>query len=85
MTVFKMKRGWSVSWTTANPVLEAGEPGYEIDTKQIKVGDGVTPWNSLAYSGDSALSLEGHINSVAPHPVYDDGPDLVLLYLNAKV
>lgn len=26
-----------------------------------------------------------HANAQAPHPVYDDGPSLLLLYLNAKV
>ena len=26
-----------------------------------------------------------HINSTSPHPVYDDGPSLFLLYENAKV
>lgn len=29
--------------------------------------------------------LTGHINSETPHPVYDDGISLVLLYQNAKV
>lgn len=29
--------------------------------------------------------IEGHINSPNPHPVYDDGPSLLLLYQNAKV
>lgn len=31
------------------------------------------------------ISLAAHIESEAPHPVYDDGPSLVLLYQNAKV
>lgn len=30
-------------------------------------------------------SLAAHINSPTPHPVYDDGPSLALLYQNAKV
>ena len=29
--------------------------------------------------------LADHINSETPHPVYDDGPSLLLLYKNAKV
>ncbi len=34
---------------------------------------------------DSAELLNAHVNSETPHPVYDDGPSLALLYENAKV
>lgn len=34
---------------------------------------------------DSNELLLEHINSETPHPVYDDGPDLAILYENAKV
>lgn len=34
---------------------------------------------------DTADLLLEHINSETPHPVYDDGPDLTVLYENAKV
>ena len=33
-----------------NPVLLEGEIIYESDTTLHKVGDGVTPWNALAYA-----------------------------------
>ena len=33
-----------------NPVLLEGEIVYESDTTLHKVGDGVTPWNALAYA-----------------------------------
>lgn len=33
-----------------NPVLLEGEVVYESDTSMHKVGDGVTPWNALAYA-----------------------------------
>jgi len=46
---FQFKRGTASGWTTANPVLSAGEPGYELDTKKLKVGDGLTTWSSLGY------------------------------------
>lgn len=37
--------------------------------------------------GVSAVHQEllAHIQSLTPHPVYDDGPSLLLLYQNAKV
>lgn len=33
-----------------NPILLKGEIVYESDTSMHKVGDGVTPWNALAYA-----------------------------------
>lgn len=33
-----------------NPILLKGEVVYESDTSMHKVGDGVTPWNALAYA-----------------------------------
>ena len=44
------RRGSSAQWSAANPILAEGEIGYDSTTKQIKVGDGVTNWNALAYS-----------------------------------
>ena len=43
-----VRRGTAAEWTAVNPVLAAGEPGLEIDTGIFKVGDGQTPWLSLA-------------------------------------
>lgn len=34
-------------WEDLNPVLDNGEPGWDKETKVLKVGDGVTPWNTL--------------------------------------
>jgi hypothetical protein len=48
-TTIKVRRGDSNSWSTANPVLAAGESGFETDTKKIKIGNGSTAWNSLSY------------------------------------
>ena len=40
----------TTAWfTTNNPVLLAGQYGYETGTGLFKVGDGVTAWNSLPY------------------------------------
>jgi len=41
--------GTAAEWTAANPVLRVREFGIETDTRSFKVGDGVTPWSSLAY------------------------------------
>lgn len=39
----------AANWTSANPVLLAGEIGYETDTGKMKIGDGSTAWTLLAY------------------------------------
>jgi hypothetical protein len=40
---------------------------------------GITP------DGSSDLAVAAHISDPEPHPVYDEGPSLLLLYENAKV
>jgi len=86
---FKLRRGTSVEWAAKDPVLEAGEPGIETDTHRLKVGDGLTRWVALPYygssEGDAQPLLDEHINSETPHPVYDEGVSLLLIYQNAKV
>ena len=47
---FQLRRDTAATWTSTNPVLALGEPGVETDTLKVKVGDGVTAWNSLGYS-----------------------------------
>lgn len=47
------RRDTEANWNSANPTLEAGEFGYNITNKKIKLGDGVTPWNILPYFTNS--------------------------------
>lgn len=58
-TTFRLKRGKSATWTKLNPILASGEPGFELDTNRLKVGDGVTPWNSLSYLCESSEDFDG--------------------------
>jgi hypothetical protein len=44
------RRGTDNEWTQANPILRLGEMGFVTDTRRLKVGDGITPWNSLPYN-----------------------------------
>lgn len=93
MTLIKIRRGLSADWVAINPILAQGEPGFEVDTNKLKIGDGIHPWNELDYLISSDISVDpvsgdvllAHVNSDLPHPVYDDGPSLDLLYQNAKV
>ena len=47
--IIKFKRGKSTTWQTKNLLLLDGEPGFEIDTLRLKIGDGKTKWNDLPY------------------------------------
>lgn len=46
------RRDISTVWQSVNPMLGNGEIAYEIDSGKAKLGDGVTPWNSLRYLSD---------------------------------
>lgn len=44
------KCGTAAQWAAANTILLKGEIGIEIPSGKHKVGDGVTPWNTLQYA-----------------------------------
>lgn len=46
-------RGTKDALETENPVLLAGQPAVELDTGQLKIGNGTTAYNSLPYVGGS--------------------------------
>ena len=49
MHTYKLKRGLAESFKTKNPLLEEGEPGFELDTFKLKIGNGKTKYNDLPY------------------------------------
>lgn len=50
----QQRRGTAAQWTTANPILAAGEIGFETDNNKFKIGDGVNHWDDLSYFSDAA-------------------------------
>lgn len=67
----KARRATAAEWTAENPVLAAGEIGFEHSTGKLKVGDGTTAWSSLAYfaSANGLLTVDQTVT---------DGVDLAL-------
>ena len=61
MTQIKLRRDTAANWTSVNPVLGSGEPGFEIDTNRMKVGDGSTSWNNLDYFNSGSNRNIGEI------------------------
>lgn len=53
-TRMQQRRGTAAQWTTANPILAAGEIGFETDNNKFKIGDGVNHWADLSYFSDAA-------------------------------
>jgi hypothetical protein len=51
-TRMQQRRGTASQWTSANPVLNAGEMGWESDTNKFKIGDGTNHWADLDYFTD---------------------------------
>jgi hypothetical protein len=76
-TRMQQRRGTAAQWTAADPILAAGEIGYETDTNQFKIGDGVNAWSDLSYFKNLEdlggtlddyvpLTQKGAFNGVAP-------------------
>ena len=69
----KVKRATAARWASQNPVLAAGEIGYETDTRKIKLGDGTSSWTQLSYlvaegtgaAGQAATIRIGTVTTVA--------------------
>jgi hypothetical protein len=56
VTQVQVRRGTASQWTSANPTLASGEWGFETDTLKVKIGNGSTAWNSLAYQGAGSVT-----------------------------
>lgn len=70
-TKIRIRRGTAAEWTSSNPILGLGEMGIEVDTRNFKVGDGLTSWGSLNYylgytddEIDSLLSIKANSSDV---------------------
>ena len=50
----QQRRGTAAQWTAANPILAAGEIGFETDTSKFKMGNGSSTWSALQYFANAA-------------------------------
>jgi hypothetical protein len=62
-TRMQQRRGLAAQWNAANPVLAAGEIGFETDTNKFKMGNGTSTWSSLVYFAN-AQDLVAAIDSI---------------------
>ena len=47
-TRIRFRRGTAAQWSSADPVLASGEPGFIVDSNTLKIGDGTTAFASLS-------------------------------------
>ena len=45
----KLRRALASEWERVNPILLSGEPGVELDSFKLKIGNGILSWNDLPY------------------------------------
>jgi hypothetical protein len=50
----QVRRDTAANWTTNNPVLAAGEPGFESDTGKLKIGNGTSNYSTLTSIGGAS-------------------------------
>jgi hypothetical protein len=44
----QLRRDTTANWANVNPILSDGEMGYDINTNEIRIGDGSTEWTGLS-------------------------------------
>jgi hypothetical protein len=72
MTIIRLRRGVSADWTTADPVLDEGEPGWDNVAQVLKIGNGFTVWSAL----DPVVTEPGFravVGSTPPTVTMQDG------------
>ncbi len=60
-TRIKLRRDTSANWTANNPILQVAEVGIVTDSAsdsvKVKIGDGTSTWNTLAYFSPGVSSV----------------------------
>lgn len=74
--MIKIKRGSTENWNTTNPVLEAGQPGYDKNKHKLKIGDGITKWSELPSVGElneKDFIIESGVSGIWTYQKWDSG------------
>lgn len=53
---FRLRSDTRENWTSKNPVLLRGEPGFDETARRFKMGDGIRNWNALPYEAPDILN-----------------------------
>ena len=72
----QLRADTAANWTSINPTLLANELGRETDTGKIKIGNGSTAWNSLAYQAWATLPIAVNVGGTG-QTTYTNGQLLI--------
>lgn len=68
-TIHKQRINTANNWIAGNPTLQVGQIGIEGDTLRLKIGDGSTAWNSLAYAIDDYFYGQNEVTTLTSLPI----------------
>jgi hypothetical protein len=85
----QLRRGNKATWASVNPIPSQGEPCIELDTGNIKIGNGSNNYNTLPYawtnSGISAINITSTTLNVSGSPLTSAGTiDLELITIGTS-
>ena len=83
-TRMQQRRGTAAQWTEANPILNAGEIGWESSTNKFKIGDGSAHWADLTYFLD-IQDLGGDLDDYIPLTQRNAASGVATLDVNLNV
>jgi hypothetical protein len=90
----QVRRGVAADWTSVNPILAAGEMGYESDTNKFKFGNGTGAWSTLSYGASDTPGVteiaQDAINSALVvgtglTKTYNDGANTITVAISDSV
>lgn len=58
----QIRRGIGTEWSNVNPTLADGEIAYDKTTKQLKIGDGSSSWDTLQYFSPNTIGITTVVN-----------------------
>ena len=64
----QLRRDIAANWTSVDPILSIGEPGIEIDTGKVKIGNGIDVWSARPYTLN--FDIVQNIDGGTPTSVY---------------
>ena len=80
----QVRRGTSSEWTSANPVLAAGEMGVETNTNKFKFGNGTDTWSALSYAAADSATI-GELSQDAINQALSVGAGLTKTYVLVQI
>ena len=60
----QLRRDTTANWANVNPILSDGEMGYDINTNEIRIGNGANVWSELSgntISGGGGAASTGNV------------------------